>query len=179
MSDKSVTSPSINHLKLHAEHSMASLRADIDHGASLKAACRAFEKVTGWSLIYHRGSKPIHPTEFTWAAPDNPGVGTSLGHARLALVRSASADSESVETTKSVRRLASALELLNGRAASTKQLGCIRQHAIAMRRMPDRFVDLQTPQIHGPNVPPPGLEHRQVILEYYWGRMEASSGKAK
>jgi len=47
------------------------------------------------------------------------------------------------------------------------------------QKMPERFVDLQAPQIHGPNVPPPGLEHRQAIMEYYRAKMGASSGNGR
>jgi arylsulfatase A-like enzyme len=35
-----------------------------------------------------------------------------------------------------------------------------------------RFVDMQAPQIRGPNVPSPGLEHRQEISDYYKRRMQ-------
>jgi arylsulfatase A-like enzyme len=37
--------------------------------------------------------------------------------------------------------------------------------------MPNRYVDPQAPQIQGPNVPPPGLEHRQPIMDYYRAKM--------
>jgi len=47
------------------------------------------------------------------------------------------------------------------------------------QQMPERFVDLQAPQIQGPNVPPPGLAHRQAIIEYYRGKMGASSGNGR
>jgi arylsulfatase len=40
------------------------------------------------------------------------------------------------------------------------------------RDMPKRYVDPQAPQIHGPNVPPPGLEHRQPIMDYYRAKMD-------
>lgn len=35
-----------------------------------------------------------------------------------------------------------------------------------------RYVDLQAPQIRGPNVPPPGTEHRQAIMDYYRAKMQ-------
>ena len=41
--------------------------------------------------------------------------------------------------------------------------------------MPGRHVDLQAPQIRGPNVPPPGTEHRQPIMDYYRGKMQGRS----
>ena len=42
-------------------------------------------------------------------------------------------------------------------------------------KVPKRFVDLQAPQIRGPNVPPPGLEHRQAIIDYYDRKMKSPS----
>ena len=35
-----------------------------------------------------------------------------------------------------------------------------------------RYVDLNAPQIRGPNVPPPGLNHRQAIIDYYQAKMQ-------
>lgn len=40
--------------------------------------------------------------------------------------------------------------------------------------LPKRFVDQEAPQIHGANVPPPGLAHRQAIIDYYRAKMEAA-----
>jgi serine phosphatase RsbU (regulator of sigma subunit) len=92
----------------------------------LAGLCRAFEEVTGWSLACHRGPKPIHPTEFAWTAPDDPGVGTSPGHVRLDLVRSASAVSNGREAPQPVRLLAAAIEELVGEFLKT-------QHALWQR----------------------------------------------
>lgn len=36
---------------------------------------------------------------------------------------------------------------------------------------PERFVDEAAPQIRGANVPPPGLGHRQAIMDYYRAKM--------
>jgi arylsulfatase A-like enzyme len=38
--------------------------------------------------------------------------------------------------------------------------------------LPGRFVDPEAPQIGGANVPPPGLGHRQAIMDYYRAKME-------
>jgi len=35
-----------------------------------------------------------------------------------------------------------------------------------------RYVDLEAPQIRGPNVPPPGLGHRKAIMEYYQKKVQ-------
>jgi len=80
--------------------------------ASLPGLLRAFEEATGWSLSYHRGSKPIRPTEYAWSAPADPGVGTTPGHVRLHLARSASAASESSPAPKALQQFASALDRL-------------------------------------------------------------------
>ena len=34
-----------------------------------------------------------------------------------------------------------------------------------------RYVNLQAPQISGPNVPPPGTDHRPAIIDYYQAKM--------
>jgi len=41
---------------------------------------------------------------------------------------------------------------------------------------PERYVDLQAPQIQGPNVPPPGLKHREEIIEYFRAKMQQRLG---
>ena len=38
--------------------------------------------------------------------------------------------------------------------------------------LPQRFVDPEAPQIRGANVPPPGLGHRQAIIDYYRRKMD-------
>lgn len=38
--------------------------------------------------------------------------------------------------------------------------------------LPQRYVDPQAPQISGPNVPPPGLQHREAIMKYYRAKMD-------
>ena len=40
------------------------------------------------------------------------------------------------------------------------------------KRLPSTYVDLQAPQIRGPNVPPPGVDHRKAIIEYYERKMQ-------
>jgi arylsulfatase A-like enzyme len=40
--------------------------------------------------------------------------------------------------------------------------------------LPARFVDEEATRIHGANVPPPGLKHRQAIIEYYRAKMEGT-----
>jgi serine phosphatase RsbU (regulator of sigma subunit) len=123
---RSVTTFSTNQLRLHEQRCSESAQPDIENVASLSDLLRAFEEATGWSLAYHCGSKPIHSTEFAWSAPADPGVGTTPGHVRLDLVRSASAASESRAAPKAVRRLASALEELVADLVKT-------QHALADR----------------------------------------------
>jgi hypothetical protein len=38
--------------------------------------------------------------------------------------------------------------------------------------LPPRYVDLQAPQISGPNVPPPGVDHRKAIMDYFQRKMQ-------
>jgi arylsulfatase A-like enzyme len=39
------------------------------------------------------------------------------------------------------------------------------------------YVDLSAPQIRGPNVPPPGLDHRQAVIEYFEAKMREGNGR--
>jgi len=117
-----VTKSIAKHLRLYREQRPEALRPEIDRVASLPLLLAAFREVTGWSLQCRRGPKPIHPTESTWSAPVDPGVGDPPGHVTLDPVRSASAASQSPGAPKAVRRLASALsglvdELLETRHA--------------------------------------------------------------
>ncbi len=107
-----MTTSSTNRLRLYEQRYSESLQPDIENVASLPSLLRAFEEATGWSLTYHCGSKPIHPTEYAWSAPADPGVGTTPGHVRLNLARSASTASEPRVASTAVRHLASALEEL-------------------------------------------------------------------
>jgi len=99
--------------------------------ARLSVLLRAFEEATGWSLTCHGGSKPIRPTEYAWSAPADPGVGTTPGHVRLDLVRSASAASNSPPSPKAVRQLASALEDLLSDLLRTQQALSEREAELA------------------------------------------------
>jgi hypothetical protein len=45
------------------------------------------------------------------------------------------------------------------------------------KRLQPHYVDLSAPQIRRPNVPPPGLGHRQAIIEYYEAKMREGSGR--
>jgi len=106
-----VTTSSVNHLKLFEGRSPETAQPDIENVAGLPALLRAFEEVTGWSLVYHCGAKPIHRTQLAWSAPADPGVGTAPGHVRLDPVRSASAASDAPDP-KAISRFSSALQTL-------------------------------------------------------------------
>ena len=43
--------------------------------------------------------------------------------------------------------------------------------------LPERYLDMSAPQISGPNVPPPGLAHRQAVMEYYQAKMRSLAGR--
>ena len=64
-----MTTSSVNHLKLFEGRSPETAQPDIENVAGLPALLRAFEEVTGWSLVYHCGAKPIHRTQLAWSAP--------------------------------------------------------------------------------------------------------------
>ena len=42
--------------------------------------------------------------------------------------------------------------------------------------LPKHYVDLQAPQISGPNVPPPGVNHRKAIMDYFRRRCKKRIG---
>jgi len=120
VSGTSVTTSSPNQLRLYEERLPECSPPDIENVASLPGLLKAFEEATGWSLSCHRGSKPIHPTEYAWSAPADPGVGTTPGHVRFRLARSASAASDSSPAPKSLCQFASALETFLTEALKTQ-----------------------------------------------------------
>lgn len=79
-----------------------------DH-PSLAKVFDAFEQVTGCPLEYVAGSEPTHPTDLTWSAPVNPGVGVTPGHLRLGPVGSADSAPAGKADQKPTRQLAVAL----------------------------------------------------------------------
>ena len=105
----SVTESSLKRLKLRQEQLPGARRPDIENVASLPELLAAFEDATGRSLQFTRGLKPTCPTEHAWSAPDNPGVGVTLGPAILDPARSASAASVPAAGQEPVRRLGSAV----------------------------------------------------------------------
>jgi len=115
-----VTTSSRNQLRLYEERSPECLPPDIENVASLPGLLKAFEEATGWSLSCHRGPKPIQPAEYAWSAPADPGVGTTPGHVRFRLARSASAASDSSPAPKSLCQFASALETFLTEALKTQ-----------------------------------------------------------
>ena len=65
---------------------------------------------------------------------------------------------------------------LSGLPESQDEIRRLTAAIAAWRPQPvsPRYVDLQAPQIRGSNVPPPGLAHRQQIIDYYQSKMQAS-----
>jgi len=124
-----VTSSRTNRLKLYDQRHFEPPQPDIENVASLPNLLRAFEEATGWSLKYCRGSKPIHPTEYAWSAPADPGVGATLGHVQLSPVRSASAASEGPPA--SLYRLAAAIDGLVAELLTTQQALTHREAELA------------------------------------------------
>ena len=129
LGDRTVTASRTNRLKLYDQRYFEPPRPDIENVASLPSLKQAFEEVTGWSLKYCRGSKPIHPTEYAWSAPANPGVGATLGHVQLSPVRSASAASD--PPPGPVCRLVAAIDGLVTELLTTQQALIEREAELA------------------------------------------------
>jgi arylsulfatase A-like enzyme len=68
---------------------------------------------------------------------------------------------------------------LAGTPEGREEVARLRAAIAAWRPKPlrGRYVDLQAPQIRGPNVPPPGLDHRQAIIDYYQAKMREPNGR--
>ncbi len=123
--------PSLNRLKVFREESPEAAPPDIGNVASLSKVLAAFCEATGWSARFHCGPRPTDPTESAWSAPVNPGVGTTPGPVRLALVRSASAASEPDTPPEAVRKLAAALADMLGELVRTRQALSEREAELA------------------------------------------------
>lgn len=104
-----MASSSLHQLKIYQEQHPEAAQPDIDNVASLPEIQRAFARLTGWSLRYAPSAKPAHPTEFTWSAPVNPGVGTSPGHVRLDPAGPEAVSATAAFDTEGVRQLALAV----------------------------------------------------------------------
>lgn len=112
---QSVPKSKTNYLKIFQEKVPNSTRSEHPGPASLPGVLRAFRQATGWSLQYQPGTRPdlSQPTDLTWSAPVNPGVGATLGHFRLEPVSPADRSRAGIEP-KAARQLASALGDLLG-----------------------------------------------------------------
>lgn len=124
---QSVPKSKTNYLRIFQEKVPSSKRPEQPGPASLPGVLRAFRQATGWSLQFQPGTQPdpSQPTDLTWSAPVNPGVGATLGHLRLEPVSSADRVHPEIEP-KAARHLASALGDLLGELLQT-------QHALWQR----------------------------------------------
>jgi len=116
-----VTESKLNRLKVFREETLERAEPDIQKVAGWPKLLAAFREATGWSLEYHCGPKPTHPTDRTWSAPVNPGVGATPGHVRLDLVRSASAASGAKRAPAAVKKLASGVAEMLGELLRTQR----------------------------------------------------------
>ena len=117
---------SVNYLKIFREEPPEPAGPAVDRLGSLTEVFKAFQKATGWSLQYVSGPEPNHPTELTWSAPVNPGVGVTPGHLKLDPVGSAHPTRARKVDPEAVRQLASALAGMVGELLET-------QHALWQR----------------------------------------------
>jgi serine phosphatase RsbU (regulator of sigma subunit) len=121
-------------LKIFQEASREAAQPTIQGVGSLPEVLRAFRRATGWSLQYltqpipdNRSAGPANqPTDLTWSAPVNPGVGATLGHFRIEPVGPPEAQGTKRLDSKAARELASALTGMLGELLRT-------QHALWQR----------------------------------------------
>ena len=116
-----MTESKLNRPRVFREESLHRAQPDIDQVAGWPKLLAAFREATGWSLEYHCGPKPTHPTDHAWSAPVNPGVGTAPGHVRLDLVRSASAASGAKRAPAAVKKLACGVAEMLGELLRTQR----------------------------------------------------------
>ncbi len=114
--------PKTDYLRIFQEKAPTSTRCEQPGPASLPGVLRAFRQVTGWSLQYQPGAQPdlSQPTDLTWSAPVNPGVGATLGHLRLEPVSPTECSRSGVEP-KAVRQLAAAVGDMLGELLCTRR----------------------------------------------------------
>jgi serine phosphatase RsbU (regulator of sigma subunit) len=123
-----------NSLKVFQEASREAARPAIQGVGSLPEVLRAFRRATGWSLQYFSQPAPdsgpagraSQPTDLTWSAPVNPGVGATLGHVRLEPVGPKETHDRKRLDFQAARELASALTGMLGELLWS-------QHALAQR----------------------------------------------
>ena len=115
-------------LKIFQEASRAAACPTIQGVGSLPEVMRAFRRATGWSLQYvappscDSGSTgpASQPTDLTWSAPVNPGVGATLGHFRIEPVGSDEAEGAKRLDRNAARELASAVTGMLGELLRTQ-----------------------------------------------------------
>ncbi len=112
---------SFNPLETHQGQARVASPPDIESVASLPALTTAFRAATGWSVSFHPGPKPTHPSEHASSAPANPGVRAALGDAHLGPVRSASAASCPRVERRAAQDLADALAALLNEHLQSRQ----------------------------------------------------------
>jgi serine phosphatase RsbU (regulator of sigma subunit) len=136
----SVPKSKSNSLKIFQEASREAARPTIQGVGSLPEVLRAFRRATGWSLRYlsqpspdnGSASRTNQPTDLTWSAPVNPGVGATLGHFRIEPVGSQEAQGGKRLDSKAARELASALTGMLGELLTTQDALCQREAELAV-----------------------------------------------
>ena len=86
-----VTKPTPDYLRL-VDPATDAVSVGTDDSELLGRICEAFEKATGWKLIYEPGPDRLQNPNLVWSAPVAPGVGASLGLIRTGFVPPAAAD---------------------------------------------------------------------------------------
>jgi sigma-B regulation protein RsbU (phosphoserine phosphatase) len=122
----SVVQSNADYLKIFREEPPQPAPVQLKDLPSLAELFKAFRQATGWSLQYAAGPEPCQPTDLTWSAPVNPGVGATPGHLRIDPVGSRRRAPARQVDLKAVRKLASALAGVVGELLRT-------QHALWQR----------------------------------------------
>ena len=105
----SVVPAKTTHLKIFTDADPQPAGPKPQDPTGLETVLEAFTGATGWSLRHIDGSASSRPTDLTWSAPVNPGVGNTPGHLRLDPVGpSIDGDSPSIDR-EAATKLAGAL----------------------------------------------------------------------
>jgi len=78
-----VTRSTVTHLKVFRAQPAAVVEQSLGQIAPLGGLCQAFEKATGWSLLYGETAVPQKGSDLVWSAPVSAGVGSAPGHLRI------------------------------------------------------------------------------------------------
>ena len=109
------------HLRIFGEDNPSQPPPGGSEPRCLGEVLEAFREATGWSLRCLPPDASSQPTDLTWSAPVNPGVGNTPGHLRLDSVGLAAAGTVPQISRETAARLAAALTTLAEELARTQR----------------------------------------------------------